>query len=172
LMYLTDSPSPKPCVREGGRVVGVGRGWWCWVVVGGGGGWWWVVVFCSEFPNSSTASCHALVATFYFDTDHLIRCITLPLLSSQVGLPWFIPPRGIAMCVGPHPALFLVLHYAGLLPASLHTRLIATAFWGPDDFSTRLVTPPKSCLLFGKSATGSTTAPALAGPLKASARCS
>jgi hypothetical protein len=34
-----------------------------------------------------------------------------------------------AMSVGPHPTLFLVLHYAGLLPASLYTHQIATAFW-------------------------------------------
>jgi hypothetical protein len=72
--------------------------------------------------------------SFYIDTVILL-CITLGVicsLSSQVGLPWFIPPRGIPLCVGPHPALFLVLHYAVLLPA-LYSRRIATAFWGPGN---------------------------------------
>ena len=46
-------------------------------------------------------------------------------------LPWFIPPRGILLCVGPHPKFISGSSLrAGLLPA-LHSRLIAMAFWGP-----------------------------------------
>jgi hypothetical protein len=70
--------------------------------------------------------------SFYIDT-FILRCITLGVvcsLSSQVGLPWFIPSRGILLCVGLHPALFLVLHCAGLFPATLYTCLIVTGFLG------------------------------------------
>jgi hypothetical protein len=49
---------------------------------------------------------------FSFCIDTLILlCITFGVicsLSSQVGLLWFIPPRGILLCVGPYPALLLV----------------------------------------------------------------
>ena len=109
--------------------------------------------------------------SFLFDT-FILLFITFGVvrsLSSQVGLPWFIPPRGIPMCVGPHPTLLLVLHCAGLLPASLYTRLIATAFWGPGNSAQGpLPSLELPGVLPGKSAIGSTTAPALADPLKAS----
>ena len=45
--------------------------------------------------------------SFLFDTFILLYIIfgVVRSLSSQVGLPWFIPPRGILLCVGPHPKL-------------------------------------------------------------------
>ena len=49
---------------------------------------------------SSTTRCHALVATFHFSPTFILLCITFGVvrsLSSQVGLPWFIPPRGILL---------------------------------------------------------------------------
>ena len=46
---------------------------------------------------------------YYYSVYHT-RDMLFYLPKSQVGLPWFIPPRGIPMCVGPHPALLLVLH--------------------------------------------------------------
>ena len=52
------------------------------------------------------------------DTN-IFQCITFGVvcsLSSQVGLPWFIPPRGVLWCVGPHPKFILVLCYAGYYP--------------------------------------------------------
>jgi hypothetical protein len=55
------------------------------------------------------------------------------LLYSQVGLPWFIPPRGILLCVGPHPKFISGSLLRGLLPA-LHYGLkaLAPGFGGPS----------------------------------------
>jgi hypothetical protein len=72
-----------------------------------------------------------------------------------------------SLVCGPAPQVyFWFFVYAGLLPA-LHYRLIAMAFWGGLAFKARLVAPPATpFVLPGKSAIGSTTALALAAPLK------
>ena len=72
---------------------------------------------------------------FLFDT-FILLCITFGVvrsLSSQVGLPWFIPPRGILLCVGPHPKFISGSLLRGLLPA-LHYGLkaLAPGFGGPS----------------------------------------
>jgi hypothetical protein len=70
--------------------------------------------------------------------------------SSQVGLPWFIPSRGVLLCVGPHPKFISGSLLRGSLPA-FYYRLEALAsapppHWRwqhrsrflPDQRSTRL----------------------------------
>ena len=75
-----------------------------------------------------TKWCHEWLATFHiyrhkhFSVYHIRRGMLS--LSSQVGLPWFIPPRGILWCVGPHPKF---------ISGSLSRYIIVwkLEFWGP-----------------------------------------
>ena len=67
----------------------------------------------------------------YYSVYHTRRDMLFYLpKSTYPGL--FHPVRGIPMSVGRTQLyfwFFIRLHYAGLLPASLYTHLIATAFW-------------------------------------------
>jgi hypothetical protein len=79
--------------------------------------------------------------------------------------PWDSPVRG------PAPSSISgSLHYAVLLPA-LYSRLIATVFWGAGNSAQGpLPSLELPGVLLGKSAIGSTTAPAVADPPRAPPR--
>jgi hypothetical protein len=89
-------------------------------------------------------------------------------LFSQVALPWFIPHRGILWYAGPHPKFI-----SGSLLRGVITRAVLSSncygFLGALAFETRLVAPLATFFVLSeKSAISSTTAPALAAPLKGS----
>jgi hypothetical protein len=112
---------------------------------------------------------------FSFDIDTFITiiiwCITLGVICSSIfpsRLALVYSTRGIPMCVGLHPTLFLVLHYAGLFPATLYTRLIATGFLGARRFQHKADHPPPRAAYFLENLRPAPPPhPALADPLKA-----
>ena len=107
--------------------------------------------------------------SFLFDT-FILLCITFGVvrsLSSQVGLPWFIPPRGILLRVGPHPKFISGSSLRGVVTRAVFSSnccgfLGTLAFWDTTNAPLRLPSHFSEIL---RSAPF--TAPALAGPLKA-----
>ena len=80
--------------------------------------------------------------SFLFDT-FILLFITFGVvrsLSSQVGLPWFIPPRGILLCVGPHPKFISGSSLRGVVTRAVFSSN-CYGFLGALAFGTRQVAP-------------------------------
>ena len=106
---------------------------------------------------SSTTRCHALVATFHSISTHSLlllfgvsHSVWYALLSSQVGLPWFIPPSEILMCVGPAPNSISGSSLRGVITRFFVDSSNCYSFLRARRFQHKARHPPKSCRTFRK----------------------
>jgi hypothetical protein len=111
---------------------------------------------------SSTKWCHEWLAAFHIYRHKHFQCITSDVecsFSSQVGLPWFIPPRwrpwGPLAC-GPTPQVYFWLFVMRVSTRCIIVwKLWLLVFWGLV-FETRARCPPATPFVhLGKSAIGS-----------------